>query len=106
MDLSMNAAPRVPLLHAEWSSQTPESLLVHAYRVNSKTHEQRPPTAALPSGQANRLAVLLDALDGVPLSDGERASLAWLALAGFEMRTVADIAAVITCARRSAPARQ
>ena len=43
--------------------------------------------------------MLLDALDGVPLSDGERASLAWLA--GFEARTVENIAAVITRARQT-----
>ena len=49
--------------------------------------------------QRARLAVLLDALDGVPLSDGERASLAWLA--GFEAHTVENIAAVITRARRT-----
>jgi hypothetical protein len=41
--------------------------------------------------------VLLDALDGVPLSDGERASLTWLA--GFEVHTVENIAEVITRAR-------
>jgi hypothetical protein len=64
------------------------------------------PTASLSAGQANRLAVVLDALDGVPLSDGERASLTWLALSGFEMRTVEDIAVVITRARRSVRARQ
>ena len=34
------------------------------------------PTTSLPPGQANKLAVLLDALDGVAFSDGERASLA------------------------------
>jgi hypothetical protein len=31
------------------------------------------------STKANKLAVLLDALGGVAISDGERASLAWLA---------------------------
>jgi hypothetical protein len=56
-------------------------------------------TTSLPSRQADRLAVLLDALDGVPLSDGERASLTWLA--GFEAHTVENIAAVITRARRT-----
>ena len=64
------------------------------------------PTASLSPGQANKLAVLLDALEGVPLSDGERASLAWLALVGFEMRIVESIAVVITRARRSVRARQ
>jgi hypothetical protein len=57
------------------------------------------PTASLSPEQANKLAVLLDALDGVPLSDGERASLAWLA--GFEAHTVENIAAVITRARQA-----
>jgi hypothetical protein len=33
------------------------------------------PTTSLPPGQANKLAVLLDALDEVALSDDERASL-------------------------------
>lgn len=37
MDLSMNAAPRVLLSHAEWSGQTSESLLVYSCRVNSET---------------------------------------------------------------------
>jgi hypothetical protein len=57
------------------------------------------PTASLSPEQANKLAVLLDALDGVPLSDGERASLTWLA--GFEAHTVENIAAVITRARQT-----
>ncbi len=57
-------------------------------------------TTAIPAlpGQANKLAVLLDALDGVVISDGERASPAWLA--GFEASTVENLAAVITRARR------
>jgi hypothetical protein len=62
------------------------------------------PTPSLPDWQSARLAVLLDALDGVALSDGERASLAWLA--GFETHTVENIAAVITRARRTVRARQ
>jgi hypothetical protein len=40
------------------------------------------PATSLPGWQADRLAVLLDALDGVTISDAERASLAWLS--GFE----------------------
>jgi hypothetical protein len=51
----------------------------------------------IPLLQSARLAVLLDALDGVALSDAERASLAWLA--GFEAHTVENVAAVITRAR-------
>jgi len=46
-----------------------------------------------PQWQADRLATLLDALDGVPITDTERASLTWLA--GFEDATVENIAAVI-----------
>jgi hypothetical protein len=49
------------------------------------SHEQRIHHLATPS-QANKLAVLLDSPDGVVISDGERASLAWLA--GFEAHTV------------------
>jgi hypothetical protein len=62
-------------------------------------HERRINRLTVP-GEANDL----DALDGVPLSDGERASLTWLA--GFEAHTVENMAAVITRARRSASARQ
>ena len=62
------------------------------------SHEQRTHHLAAP-GQANKLAVLLDALDGVPLSDGERASLT--RLAGFETSTVENIAAVITRTRQT-----
>jgi hypothetical protein len=47
--------------------------------------------------RTHRLAVLLAALDGVPISDGERRTLTWLA--GFERHTVENIAAVITPAR-------
>ncbi|MGB6161707.1 MAG: hypothetical protein WCF33_01380 [Pseudonocardiaceae bacterium] len=43
--------------------------------------------------------MLLDALDDVAISDGERASLAWLAR--FEAHTVANIAEVITRARQT-----
>jgi len=49
--------------------------------------------------KANKLAALLDALDGVALSDAERASLAWLA--GFEAHTVENIAEVIIRARQT-----
>jgi hypothetical protein len=57
-------------------------------------HERRTNRLTVP-GEANDL----DALDDVPLSDGERASLTWLA--GFEAHTVENIAAVITRARRT-----
>lgn len=60
------------------------------------------PTPLLSPGQANKLAVLLDSLDGVTLSAGERASLNWLS--GFETSTVENIAAVITRARQAGPA--
>ncbi len=36
------------------------------------------PTPSLPGWQSARLAVLLDALDGMALSDAKRASLTWL----------------------------
>jgi hypothetical protein len=49
------------------------------------------PVPSLPfPTKANKLAVLLDALGGVALSDTERASPAWLA--GFEAHTVENIA--------------
>lgn len=57
------------------------------------------PTIALPPGQANKLAVLLDALYGVVISDAERRSLEWLA--GFEACTVENITTVITRARQT-----
>ena len=66
--------------------------------------EPRPGTgpsaeAMVPQWQADRLATLLDALGGVPISGAERASLTWLA--GFEDATVENIAAVIRRARGS-----
>jgi hypothetical protein len=58
------------------------------------------PITSLPfPTKANKLAVLLDALDGVTPSEAERASLTWLA--GMELCTVANIAAVITRAQRT-----
>ena len=53
----------------------------------------------LPGWQATRLTTLLDALDGIPVSDAERASLGWLC--GFEAHTVEHLAAVIRRARRA-----
>jgi hypothetical protein len=53
----------------------------------------------LPPSQVARLAVLLDALGGVPISDTERRSLVWLA--GFEAHTVENIAEVIIRARQA-----
>jgi hypothetical protein len=53
----------------------------------------------LPPWQAARLAVLLDALGGVAISDAERRSLVWLA--GFEAHTVENIAEVIIRARQT-----
>ena len=55
------------------------------------------PAEPLPPWEAARLAVLLDALDGIPISDAERRSLAWLC--GFEADTVENLAAVIRRAR-------
>ncbi len=53
----------------------------------------------LPGWQASRLATLLDVLDGVPVSDAERRTLAWVC--GFEGHTVEHLAAVIRRARRA-----
>jgi len=47
----------------------------------------------LPQWQADRLATLLDALDGVPVTDAERRSLAWLC--GFEADTVENLTRLI-----------
>ncbi len=47
--------------------------------------------------QARQLAILLDALDGVELTDAERSTLEWLA--SWEPHTVTNIAALITRAR-------
>jgi hypothetical protein len=66
--------------------------------VTGSTPEQCPHHRTAP-GQADKLAVLLDALAGVALSSGERASLTWLA--GFGAHTVENIAAVITRARQT-----
>lgn len=54
-------------------------------------------TTPLPQWQADRLAVLLDALDGVPISGEERRTLTWLA--GWEPYIVENVAAVITRVR-------
>jgi hypothetical protein len=59
------------------------------------------PTPSLPGWQSARLVVLLDALEGVALYAGERASLTWLA--GFEACTVENLAAVVTRARQADP---
>jgi len=48
--------------------------------------------------------VLLDALEGVPVTDAERRTLTWLA--GFERHTVDNVAALITCVRRTHPGSQ
>jgi len=61
------------------------------------------PTTSLPDWQRERLTLLLDALDGVPVSDAQRRSLEWLS--GRELRTVQNIAAVITRAQQSGPVR-
>jgi len=51
----------------------------------------------LPPWQAARLAVLLDAIGEVPITEGELASLTWIT--GFEVITVQHLAAVIHRAR-------
>jgi hypothetical protein len=55
------------------------------------------PISRLPAWQLTRLVILLDALNGVPVSYPETASLAWLA--GQELVTVENIAAIIRRAR-------
>jgi len=55
------------------------------------------PAEPLPQWQAARLATLLAAIAGVPVSDAERRSLAWLC--GFEDHTVVHLGAVIRRAR-------
>jgi hypothetical protein len=55
------------------------------------------PLSRLPDWQRARLAILLDALDGVPLSYPEMASLA--VLATEELVTVENLVAVIRRAR-------
>ena len=62
--------------------------------------EVRPITATdtpFARAQRDQLAVLLDALDGVVISDAERRSLAWLA--GWEKHVLENIATVIRRAR-------
>jgi hypothetical protein len=56
------------------------------------------PISRLPGWQRARLAILLDALDGVALSYPEMASLA--VLAREELVTVENLAAVIRRARK------
>ena len=51
----------------------------------------------LPQGQTDRLALLLDALGGIPISDAERRSL--IHLAGDELATLENVATVIRRAR-------
>ncbi|MGH3810988.1 MAG: hypothetical protein ACRDUV_00840 [Pseudonocardiaceae bacterium] len=58
------------------------------------------PTTSLPHNPG-QLAVLLDALDGVPITDAERRSLAWLS--GWEKHTVENLAALIVRARQAGP---
>ncbi len=60
--------------------------------------KQQRPRARVRAPQAS-LAALLNALDGVALSDGERATLTLLA--GFETSIVKNLAAMITRARQT-----
>ena len=62
------------------------------------------PAETLPPWQAARLAALLDALDGVPISDAERRTLTWLC--GFETHTVQHLVAVLDRARAVATSKQ
>jgi hypothetical protein len=52
----------------------------------------------LPEWQQDNLAALLDALDGVPVTDAERATLEWLAGRGID--TVANMVALFIKARK------
>ncbi|MGI9062247.1 MAG: hypothetical protein ACR2FQ_00280 [Pseudonocardiaceae bacterium] len=60
-----------------------------------------PTTTSVPDWQRDRLAVLLDALDGVTITDAERRSLTWLA--GWEKHTVENLAGLIVRARQAGP---
>ena len=62
------------------------------------------PAEKLPQWQAARLAALLAAVAGVPVSDAERRSLAWLC--GFEDHTVQHLVAVLDRARAVATSKQ
>ncbi len=62
------------------------------------------PAEKLPQWQAARLAALLAAVAGVPVSDAERRSLAWLC--GFETHTVQHLVAVLDRARAVATSKQ
>jgi len=62
------------------------------------------PAETLAPWQAARLAALLDALDGVPISDAERRTLTWLC--GFETHTVQHLVAVLDRARAVATSKQ
>ncbi|HEX2301419.1 MAG TPA: hypothetical protein VHH34_23455 [Pseudonocardiaceae bacterium] len=55
------------------------------------------PAPALPDWQRDRLALLLDAVGDVPISDAERRTLAWLS--GWERDTVENVAALISRAQ-------
>jgi len=57
---------------------------------------QRRP-APVSKAQAEQLAILLDAVGWIRITDAEQASLEWLS--GFEAATVQNIAAVIRRAR-------
>jgi len=59
---------------------------------------QRRP-APVSKAQAEQLAILLDAVGWIRITDAEQASLEWLS--GFEAATVQNIAAVIRRARAS-----
>ncbi len=70
---------------------------VAAKRRTERAKRQRPAPGSV--RRRHSLAVLLDALDGVALSDGERATLTLLA--GLETSIVKNLAAVIARARQT-----
>jgi hypothetical protein len=90
----MVAMKRVSRTSSQWSG-TSRSVPVVADRYcrRDKVIKVSDPISRLPDWQLARLAILLDALNGVPVSYPETASLAWLA--GQELVTVENIAAVI-----------
>lgn len=57
----------------------------------------------MPNWQRARLAELLGALDGIPVTDAERRILVWLA--GWEPETVHAVANLVRRARQAAAER-
>jgi hypothetical protein len=62
------------------------------------------PDAARRAVHLDRVAALLEPLDGIALSDRERAALEWLT--GFDVPTVAPLVRLLWAARQAAPLAQ